>query len=92
VDQFNEVFASHPLSVVVHHRFAKQLEALLLLPTILQIACVLAEYVKLDELESIIVFLLDELELQIGFSFFAFVVGWVKLRVELENPLEPLVF
>jgi len=92
VNQLDEVFTAHSLAIVVHHRFAEQFEALLLLPAILYVSRVFAEHVKLNKLESVIVFLLDKLELQIWFFIVAFIVRGIELRVKLENPFKPLVF
>lgn len=92
MNQLDEVFTAHSLAIVVHHRFAEQLKALLLLPAILDVSCVFAEHVKLDKLQSIIIFLLDKLELQIWFFIVALIVRRIELRVELKNPFKPLVF
>lgn len=92
MNQLDEVFTAHSLAIVVHHRFAEQFEALLLLPAILYVSRVFAEHVKLNKLESVIVFLLDKLELQIWFFIVAFIVRGIELRVKLENPFKPLVF
>ena len=64
----------------------------MLLPAILYVSGVFAEHVKLNKLESVIVFLLDKLELQIWFFIVALIVRGIELRVKLENPFKPLVF
>lgn len=92
MNQLDEVFTAHSLAIVVHHCFTEQLEALLLLPAILDVSCVFAEHVKLNKFQSVIVFLLNKLELQIWFFIFALIVRGIELRVELENPFKPLVF
>jgi hypothetical protein len=76
---------------MIHHCVAEKVKALLFLSPEFHIARVLAENIELNELQPIVVFLLDVLELRIWLRVDAVIVQRVELTVESENAFKPLV-